>query len=190
MLVASHACACSINLEAYLWGGDYVCDLTEPRLHYDHTGAWMEAAPEQGSGCHEYAVFEGETPKGCKVGKRCKACAKPPGKKIRSAHIEFADNGVCGFCGKPCFYCYDKKPRERAPTVVPEGFDPQGSNGMDADGYAHYEISDDNNDGDDRNSWLILNGGAQLVDMDLLPTGRSEVPAEYAEWDKDMMGTQ
>ena len=102
LLLGSMQCqGCEFNLEAYLQvSADYVCDLTVPLLQHDKKmGKWALAAPQKGTGCHEYAAFSGAPPSRCKVGMRCSLCENPMGAHIKSVYFEYSSSGTCGMCG-------------------------------------------------------------------------------------------
>ena len=63
-----------------------------------------------GTGCHEYAFYEGAAPIGCTVGKRCAACANPEARYLKSEHFEnYAGGGCSGSCA----------PKGRKPAPAP-----------------------------------------------------------------------
>ncbi|CAE7230614.1 nasB [Symbiodinium pilosum] len=62
-------------------GYDYVCDTTEPTLHWSKDcGVMYYLSPAAGTGWHVYKYMLGQPPGDCKVGEHCHACADPPGK--------------------------------------------------------------------------------------------------------------
>jgi hypothetical protein len=111
-----HADGCKFNLEPHTPKGVgktfFVCDKTTPWLKAVSTSRgseWTEATPTKGTGCHEYAYYEGAAPKGCTVGKRCAVCANPKAKYLKSEHYEnYAKGGCSGSCAP--------KGRKPAPT--------------------------------------------------------------------------
>ena len=109
---------CSFNLKAYFPEADYVCDRASKRLKHDRSSdhtRWEWASPKQGSGCHEYAAYLGPTPAGCRIGKKCKACANPAGEHLKSVYFEWSydrDLG-CGMCGPEYKWDTEAKRREK-----------------------------------------------------------------------------
>ena len=106
---------CKFNLEPHKPKDSkafFVCDKTASWLKAVKTSRsseWTMATPTQGTGCHEYAYYEGAAPKGCTVGKRCAACANPKAKYLKSEHFEnYANGGCSGSCAP--------KGRKPAPT--------------------------------------------------------------------------
>lgn len=90
---------CAVALKGELEGDfDYVCDETEPWLHYSSAEGWgydMGKLPPEGTGCHSYVALSGSVPSGCQTGRACIACANPPGTTVSSV---FLHAGSCTPC--------------------------------------------------------------------------------------------
>jgi len=73
-------------------GTGYVCDTTNPWLHYAGK-SWAPATPP--SGCHKYVYLEGTPPEGCTVGAACPACRSPQGSALKTISIKGGDCSTC-----------------------------------------------------------------------------------------------
>ncbi|CAJ1335100.1 unnamed protein product [Effrenium voratum] len=72
---------CSRDFHDFCHNGyDYVCDVTEPTLHWSKDcGVMYYLSPAAGTGWHTYKYMLGQPPEGCKPGEHCDACSDPPG---------------------------------------------------------------------------------------------------------------
>eukprot|EP00320_Phaeocystis_rex_P009628 CAMPEP_0119066220 /NCGR_PEP_ID=MMETSP1178-20130426/8834_1 /TAXON_ID=33656 /ORGANISM="unid sp, Strain CCMP2000" /LENGTH=214 /DNA_ID=CAMNT_0007047801 /DNA_START=44 /DNA_END=688 /DNA_ORIENTATION=+ len=119
---------CKFNLEPHKpkdVKAFFVCDTTASWLKAVSTSRgseWTEAMPTKGTGCHEYAFYEGVAPKGCTVGKRCAACARPEAKYLKSEHYE---NYASGSCSGSC------APKSPMPAATATSAADDGDNGED-----------------------------------------------------------
>eukprot|EP00931_Biecheleriopsis_adriatica_P113999 TRINITY_DN89368_c0_g1_i1.p2 TRINITY_DN89368_c0_g1~~TRINITY_DN89368_c0_g1_i1.p2 ORF type:complete len:164 (+),score=28.80 TRINITY_DN89368_c0_g1_i1:18-509(+) len=90
---SSFAAHCSRNfLEMCKKGYDYVCDTTEPTLHYRRDcGILYMFSPAEGTGWHTYKYMQGEPPAGCNPGEHCEACANPAGQTVCTVELHGGD---------------------------------------------------------------------------------------------------
>ena len=110
LALATSASACAVSLQGEFQGAakgaiDYVCDETVPWLHHlKSSGAWADATPPAGTGCHAYVALTGSPP-ACTVGHKCPACAKPDGTTVSTI---FLQGGTC----EPCAPSTRRRSRE------------------------------------------------------------------------------
>ena len=72
----------------------FVCDLTKPWLHhYSANPEWLPATPPEGTGKHEYAVYQGDQPPCAGLG-RCPGCAEPAAKHLCSVFVDAKDCSI------------------------------------------------------------------------------------------------
>eukprot|EP00439_Symbiodinium_sp_Y106_P016169 s1433_g2.t1 len=73
-------------------GYDYVCDTTEPTLHWSKDcGVMYYLSPAAGTGWHTYKYLLGQPPVDCRPGEHCDACADPHGKVVCTVKLHGGD---------------------------------------------------------------------------------------------------
>ncbi|CAK9049912.1 unnamed protein product, partial [Durusdinium trenchii] len=84
---------CSRDFHEFCHSGyDYICDTTEPTLHWSKDcGVMYYLSPGSGTGWHIYKYMLGKPPEGCKPGEHCAACADPPGEVSCTVQLHGGD---------------------------------------------------------------------------------------------------
>ena len=68
---------CRVEMQQWLDGQfSFVCDVTNPFLHFKRGWSWTIRSGYDARGCHNYVAFSGPAPS-CTVGTPCAACADP-----------------------------------------------------------------------------------------------------------------
>lgn len=84
---------CSRDFHEFCSNGfDYVCDTTEPTLHWTKDcGVMYYFSPAAGTGWHTYKYMLGTPPAECKPGEHCDACADPTGEVACTVKLHGGD---------------------------------------------------------------------------------------------------